>query len=183
MMRIDVSELVRTVGMFQTYDVDEPAYVDEDIACVKPVVGQVSITNSGLLLLVRGNVRSAVELECARCLSVVRVNVDAVIEEQYTLGDVHNSTYRDVSRQIVQDDENEVPEGLMDGMVLNLAVLVRQALILALPIAVVCKDDCKGLCPVCGIDRNKGVCECGKKSESHAFAALKEMFDNDSKDQ
>lgn len=182
-MRIDLSQIVRTVGMCQNYEVNEPAYVDDDLVCTKPLVGKVSITNSGRLLLVRGNLSTSVEMECARCLAPVETDIDAEIEEQYTLADVRHATRHDVTKQIVQDDENEVPEGLMDGLVMNLDVILRQSTILAMPMALVCREDCKGLCPSCGADWNNSNCQCGEHRESHAFAALKEMFENDSKDQ
>lgn len=176
MLRLDLSEILRTVGMHHRYEIDERPYEDEDVEFVSPVMGSVTVTNSGRLLLVRGSFESTLELECARCLTEVRQQIRAEIEEQYTLADIESSTHHDVVPMVVQDEENEVPEGLFDGPVMNLGVLIRQAAMLAAPWSVLCREDCQGLCPTCGKNNNNGACKCNPDGTYRPFAALPELF-------
>jgi uncharacterized protein len=176
MLRFDLAEIVRTVGMHQVYDIEHPAYTDDDVQFLEPVTGRITVTNSGSLLLIRGHIHTVMLLECARCLAPVHHEVDAEIEEQYTLTEVEHSIYRDVVPAIVSDEENEIPLGLFDGLVLNLNVLVYQAALLSAPIQPLCSEDCAGLCPHCGINRNIEKCDCASKVTSGPFAALGQLL-------
>jgi uncharacterized protein len=176
MLRLELSEIMRTVGMHQRYGIDEAPYADEDVEFISPVRGTVTVTNSGRLILVRGGFDTTIELACSRCLMDVRQPIRAEIEEQYSLAEVVSATYHDVMPVIVQDEENEVPVGLFEGTVMNLSVLIRQAAILATPWSVLCREDCQGLCPACGKDKNLGDCQCAPDGTYRPFAALPELF-------
>jgi uncharacterized protein len=84
-----------------------------------------------------------------------------------------------------QEDEAEAPseegpevreEDLdvfpFDGEKIDLEPLFREQFVLAVPFAPLCREDCKGLCPQCGIDRNTGTCNCEKPIDPR-LAALK----------
>ena len=176
MWRIDLSEIIRTVGKHQVYDIDERPFTDEDVEYVAPIRGRVTVTNSGRVLLVRGHIDTVVSLECARCLGEVREPVHAVLDEQYSLSEVENAVYHDVAPQIVQDQENEVPPGLFDGNVMNLNVLVRQAVLLASPLQPLCREECAGLCPTCGKNLNQGACACPPAGTGRPLAALADLM-------
>ena len=63
---------------------------------------------------------------------------------------------------------------------INLTESLREDIIVSLPIRVLCKDDCKGLCPSCGTNLNKGTCGCSPRvddSPSSAFDVLKDSFE------
>ena len=179
MLRMDLSDVIRIVGKQRVHQVDEPPYVDEDVEYVSPIRGRVTITNSGRLLLVRGQVETTVSLECARCLSEFRQQLRATLDEQFSLSEVENAQYHDVAPAVVQDEENEVPSGLFDGTVINLAVLVRQAAILASPVRPLCREDCLGLCPRCGKNLNLGECRCSPAGTGRPLSAFGDFFNND----
>ena len=176
MLRFDISDIIRTVGMHRSYDIAEAPFTDEDVEYVAPITGSVAVTNSGRILLVRGNIKTVIAAECARCLADLREPIDAAIEEQYTLGEVQNGAYNDITPAVVQDEENEVPLGLFDGTVINLGVLIRQAAILNATINPLCREDCAGLCPKCGKNRNESTCRCGESAGTKPFAALAELL-------
>ena len=182
MLRLDLSEIIRTVGMQQVYDIDEQPYPEEDVVYLAPIRGRATVTNSGFLIHVRGNVSTVIAAECGRCLTDLRVPIDGELSEQFTLKEVASSAYHDVAPSIVQDEENEVPVGLFNGGVMDLAVLIRQAILLNEPITMVCREDCAGLCPHCGKNRNTTTCACGSSDSAKPFAALAELFnDTDTK--
>ncbi|HEX5323877.1 MAG TPA: DUF177 domain-containing protein [Capsulimonadaceae bacterium] len=179
MFRIDLAEIIRTVGKQQAYEIDEPPFTDEDVEYVAPIRGRVTVTNSGRVLLVRGSVDTVVSLECARCLIDVRQPVHAILDEQFSLSEVENAVYHDVAPTIVQDEENEVPPGLFDGNVMNLNVLIRQAVILNSPLRPLCREDCAGLCLTCGKNLNEAACSCPPANSGRPLAALGDLLKGD----
>jgi uncharacterized protein len=78
------------------------------------------------------------------------------------------------------EEQHELqPEDLniavFDGEGIELDDLVREELLLALPVNVLCREDCKGLCPVCGIDRNLSNCQCENDAVDSRWQKLKEL--------
>ncbi len=65
---------------------------------------------------------------------------------------------------------------LVEGYMLNLSELVENDVLLGLPTKLLCKDDCKGLCQICGKDLNEGTCSCQREVVNPQFAALKKLF-------
>lgn len=79
------------------------------------------------------------------------------------------------TRELFSEDAAAVDEGLaypLRGDVVELLPLVRDALLLELPLAPLCKQDCKGLCPQCGGDRNLEGCGCRVEALDPRWAAL-----------
>lgn len=73
--------------------------------------------------------------------------------------------------ELAEDDLDVFP---YEGDVVDLEPLIREQFILAVPFAPLCKDDCKGLCPMCGIDRNIDTCQCEKPVDPR-FAGLEAL--------
>src|SRR5579875_2849204 len=102
MLRFDLSELIRTLGMRQVLEINEPPYVDEAVEYVSPVTGRVAVTNTCNMLLVRGPLRTTIALDCSRCLEPVRVPIEIDLEEEFDLKAVEDPTYHDKDLQIVE---------------------------------------------------------------------------------
>jgi uncharacterized protein len=90
-------------------------------------------------VLVSGTVRGQYTGECVRCLDPMEGNVVADVQELFV--------YPDVEREQT-DDEEDAPR--LVGTLLDLEPVVRDALVLALPLQPVCDEDCRGLCAECG---------------------------------
>ena len=71
--------------------------------------------------------------------------------------------------EVAEEDLDVFP---FDGERIDLEPLFREQFVLAVPYAPLCREDCKGLCPQCGIDRNTGTCTCEKPIDPR-LAALK----------
>jgi len=183
MLKIDLAELMRQPGKQIVVDIDEAPPSDDDVTYVTPSRGRITIANTGDLVLVRGAVKVKVLLECGRCLGAVREPVVAEIEEQYSLSNVENARYNDTQISIVADEENEVPPGLMNGSVMDLGVVIRQAVILNTPLGPLCSPDCRGFCPKCGKNRNdpSAGCQCEVEPHNRPLAVLKELYGSASK--
>ena len=80
-----------------------------------------------------------------------------------------------VTRKLSEDSDEyvEAPEGLLD-----VGELARTLFYLELPQRVLCKDDCRGLCPVCGTDLNLSTCSCKQVKKGKGLEGLKKLLDN-----
>lgn len=110
---------------------------------------------------VSGSVSGAWHAECSRCLEEIEGPFDLEVHELYESDPVESETY------LLEDDE------------IDLTPLVRDAVVLTLPHAPLCSDDCRGLCPTCGIDRNHHDCDCGETPSDPRWDALDDLrFDH-----
>ena len=176
-MKLDLSEIVTHLGKRIKYEIDEPPIEDFDsgIRCVAPVKGEVTFTNSGSHIVVRGHFDTAVEVECARCLEPDRMDLNLPIEEEFQIsGRLPEAT---------EVEEDELPEDAMEPLfvdnVLDLTELLRQDIVVAVPIKPLCDEACKGLCPRCGKNLNQGPCECPPEEANTAFADLAALLEEE----
>lgn len=95
-------------------------------------------------LRARGRVDAPWHGTCRRCSTPVLGFSDVSVNERF------------VDRRAEGDDEAY----LIEDDFIDLAPLAHDAIFLDLPLAPLCREDCKGLCPFCGIDRNEATCEC-----------------------
>jgi uncharacterized protein len=128
---------------------------------------ELTITRARTDVVVTGRLSAALSLACGACLKPTPVLVKAPINAVYVEGD----------EEAESDEEDLDAEDVLtyDGEVVDLGPMIREQLIISLPMSVRCKEGCKGLCPVCGGDRN--LVECGHKIEieESPFAALKSL--------
>lgn len=124
----------------------------------EPVRWRADITNTGGALLVSGTAIADARTTCARCLGPADIHLEGEIEEYFLIN----------PENLAAEDGEEVDYiELPDDKRIDMAPLIRAALLLELPVVPVCDEDCKGLCPVCGADLNIEECEhSGGKAKS-----------------
>ncbi len=142
MLRFDLAEVIRTPGMRQVYEVNEPPYEDDDVEFVSPVTGRITATNTGTMLLVRGPIETTIAEQCSRCLTDIRVPIHTDLEENFELKEIEGPARHEKSVQVVEEDEIG---SVFDGKVLQLGVLIRQAALLAAPLQPLCREACPGI--------------------------------------
>lgn len=162
---VNVAEVLRRVGNVKEIDVaidsvlldvDDERIGPQDV----PIRFHLESTNSGVV--VRGTASATYDDCCRRCLRDVHERVTAEISELY-------------QRELTDPDAY-----LLDGDQLNLAPLVREHLLLALPDGPLCRGDCPGLCPVCGADKSNPAeadCGCAVGAADPRWAALDALRD------
>jgi uncharacterized metal-binding protein YceD (DUF177 family) len=168
MLRIDLSEIIRTPGMRHVYEIDEPPFTDEDVEYVAPLRARVTITNTGSMILVRGPFETVIGLECSRCLAPVRAPINVDLEEEFDIKVVEDATHHDQVVQVVEDEVGRV----FDGKVIQLDVLFRQAALLAAPLQPLCRPDCPGI-PIKSEDAQEDAVQ------TSPFRELAHYFDDD----
>ncbi|RLE22494.1 MAG: hypothetical protein DRJ50_07580 [Actinobacteria bacterium] len=155
-LRVNAVELLRQPGAIQdlVYAVEpEPLGVVHDRLCGDIRVDlKLEVLNDGIR--VTGTVRAPLATGCRRCLADVSGTAVASITEVY------------------QREPTDTDAFLLDSNQLDLAPTVREAILLELDVERVCRNDCAGLCPVCGIDRNDSVCSCDSTVTDDRWSAL-----------
>jgi uncharacterized protein len=116
-----------------------------------------------------GRVRTTLELLCSRCLEPFTWPVDAPFDLHYqpAVGD-GDATEREI-------DEDDFSTAFYRDDEIDLRELMREQFYLALPMKPLCREDCRGLCPQCGTNLNRGRCECRREWEDPRLAVLKTL--------
>jgi uncharacterized protein len=154
MLVVDLRELGRgPVETSGTLDAGHSALAGLDFELTGPleVAGRIQQTGPDDYYW-RGHLSGAVRQQCGRCLTDLDQRVEADIDAYFT------------NDPDAADEPQRYP--LPDtGSSLDLAPVVREELILTVPLFPLCRDDCAGLCPDCGADLNRGSCECARTVE------------------
>ncbi|MEY8320371.1 DUF177 domain-containing protein [Lachnospiraceae bacterium 46-61] len=136
-----------------------------DVVCFsEPVVikGVLTNTKKGILFEADGNTE-AIYL-CSRCLEKVKVPIQFNINEMfYPSGSVENEK----EAETFCDDE------------MDLTDVIQRSILENLPMKVVCKEECKGLCPKCGKNLNEGDCDCSNTEFDPRLESLRTLFNVD----
>ncbi len=119
--------------------------------------------------------RAAVEAACSRCLEPVRIAVASDVRLLLVPTEIRSGDEAEEKRQIEDEDEAlrfDCPDGTAD-----LVQLVSEQIYLELPLKVVCRANCKGLCPQCGVNRNNESCSCQAEWIDPRLAPLQQLRD------
>ena len=149
-------------GTSRTIELDYPSILLEDEVLLEPLTGSFQAIRNSKGIYITGKLASNTEADCARCLDPVRLPIEIELDDLY----YHPP-------QTAPAGEFSVGE---DGFV-DLAPLVRQLSLLAIPMQPFCKPDCKGLCAECGQNLNDGACHCEKDTIDPRLSALRNLLD------
>lgn len=119
----------------------------------------------------RGRIAANFELSCARCLEPVGQDVNREFELLYRPLGV------DAGRDEISVTDAEAEIGYYQGDGLLLEDVLREQVLLALPLKVTCREDCRGLCLHCGKNLNQEKCSCSVPLKDPRWEALKEIRD------
>ena len=157
-MQIDVSGAMKNPGVPQSVQLSgqlNPVEYSGQELTFSTIELSASMTFTGETLVFKGSFETLWRTECARCLEEVEVPLSISIEEEYAK----------------EEDEAHPDRIIFRGDIIDLDEMIEMNLILNLPHRVVCSEECKGLCPVCGVNRNEQTCTC-RTEAGGAFASL-----------
>ncbi len=124
--------------------------------------GRLEPVGEGYLL--RGTLRGGLTVPCARCLETAAVPIDSPIVATFIEGD-----------EPEVGDEDDAPDDIVNFQhgVIDVGLPIRDEILLAIPMTPVCRPDCAGICPTCGVNRNLTPCGCEKRPlETSKLGAL-----------
>lgn len=169
-MRVNVAELLADRdGVRVLAFAEELSAPSEDIAFAEPVTGEITLTGAAGGVSLRGRVRTVAGCVCGACLRRFELPIAVDVSEEFgprgerpeAPGEEHELTAGDFLVPVEAGDTIDVTE------------VVRQHVLLALPLAPRCRDGCPGLCPRCGADLNDGPCGCDPREVDPRLEGLR----------
>jgi uncharacterized protein len=118
---------------------------------------------------IKGKLSTKLETNCARCLDSLTQDV----KREFDL--LYRPQGTDAGRDEMSVTDAEAEISYYEGEGISLDDVVREQILLAVPVKVTCRPDCKGLCPHCGKNLNQEMCACAVSEEEPRWAALKEI--------
>lgn len=169
-MRLELDSIVGSKGIFaHVYAPGELDFSDDRVRLggSPEVSGQLVL--KGKRVLLQGRLAVQTQVDCDRCLRLM----DLAVESQFNLQYVTRIEYE--SSQAVELEDEEMTVSVFDGEAIDIDELVREQVFLAIPERTLCREDCQGLCPNCGADRNLKECGCESAEIDPRWAALKNL--------
>ena len=139
----------------------------------KDVHVQGSLSKVEREVILKGSVSTEMEMVCSRCLEPVNYEVWSKVSSRYVPGQENDSLDSDVELHF-----SDIEVEYYTGDRIDLTQAVYDQIMLSLPLARLCREDCQGICSQCGINRNKKKCQCSDKgSIDPRLAVLKTLKD------
>jgi len=169
-VRIELASLEGAKGRFtHSYAASELVLGEDRLRLVQPPTVSGEIRRADRRVHVKGRAVVRVQVECDRCLKLIELPVDSSFKIEY----VTQEDYQ--AQQAVELTEDDLDLTVFDGEVIDIDALVTEEILLAVPDHILCKDDCKGICPQCGRDRNSVACGCETAEVDPRWSGLKEL--------
>jgi uncharacterized protein len=145
-----------------------PASESDDLYRIAaPVRLHLDVHKAGERFRLTGRAQTVLELSCSRCLDTFTWPVDAAFDLMY------HPQATNTGEGELEVEEEDLSTAFYEHDRIDLGQLMREQFYLALPMKPLCRDDCKGLCPVCGTNLNRETCGCKREWEDPRLAALK----------
>lgn len=170
-MLLNVQELAQRkepVTLQDSFDAGHALAGLHGVTPLGPLTAELTAVYADRAIDVTGTISCRVRLQCSRCLDPIEEQMTVPFEETFKV------VSKETAEQGEQDDEDFVP---IHGERLDLRPYVEEELVLHLPLAPLCREDCEGLCPECGQNRNERECGCSREKIDPRFASLKDFFD------
>lgn len=117
--------------------------------------------------LMRGRITGTVSVPCDRCAEDAVVTVDQPVDEYFT-------TDKELTEDSPEDEPN-IRTGQNGGLEIEVARILWEEFVVALPVKPLCTEACEGLCPTCGSNLNTSPCDCEKENLDPRLAVLRNL--------
>lgn len=159
------------ISVEETLTLDCISLGGETVAVTKAPVVRGKIRNlDGTILECSGNVELTVTMPCSRCLTEVEVPLSLDFSQRFVPAETAGEPNGDEDAEIFSEYRLELLEFIMNEIRLGI------------PMKVLCREDCKGLCPKCGRNLNEGFCGCDLHEKDPRWDALKSLLRDKNRD-
>lgn len=154
-MRIDVRELeLGPLALKGEIPLSELGFDPSEIQILTQIQIDLTAERQAIEVRIRGQLTTEVGLPCSRCLEPVRIPVDTRFDQFYE----SNAEHLLHGEIALHEIDTEI--GFYSGDFIEVNDIAREQILLSLPMKPICREDCKGLCPNCGKNRNLKDCNC-----------------------
>ncbi len=163
LFRLNVGFIIhQTVGYFRDFEFEVDEFYQPPDLRLSNLTGVVRATRTAQGVLLKGDMRASTLVECVRCLTEFSLELNIDFTELYAF-----------SANSVTESDLIMP----DNGVINLEPIFREEMLLAIPISPFCREDCKGLCPICGENQNETTCQHEQDFIDPRLNALKSLLE------
>lgn len=164
---------------------DELGLLPEEAQVCGPLSLSARLTNVGGHVYVEGVIDGTFVRECVRCLTRYEAYAEVPFTAAYQGSDPTVRSRGRATKDLHQESDDEGISEISDqeddlyvcaGDRVELAEMLREHIILSTPMQSLCREECRGLCPVCGHDRNEEPCSCIDAPKTNPFAILQERL-------
>lgn len=142
----------------------------EDVVLSGPVISQLSLNKVDGELIITGQLKAEMQLQCSRCLKDFTQRLDIAVNVVY-----HPAEEVTGEKHALKNDELDM--GFYQGEELDLQELLKEQILLNTQMKPLCGEDCKGICPKCGKDLNTGQCNCSRREIDPRLEVLKNFLE------
>lgn len=146
------------------FDVFKTGFSEYEVTHKEPIVLTITRTGNNKLHI-GGDVSLAINIPCDRCLEAVNYPIDFELSIDLDFNEDKNSEYMEET-------------SFLDGHIIDIDEMLYPEIFINLPTKVLCRDDCKGICRVCGKNLNQGECGCDTFVADPRMAAISDIFKN-----
>lgn len=173
-MRIELDKLEQTGNRFAHNFEPEEIVLDEEHArlLTAPDIN-LRVNRSGHEFRLRGTISALAEVDCDRCLKSISFPITAEFDVKYVPSEDYTST------EVAELQEDDLKVSFFEGETIDIDELVREQVLLALPGRALCGEECKGLCPVCGTNKNSDSCNCDSAGIDPRWAGLEKLVNRE----
>jgi len=167
---VDLTETDNWPKAFEVTVGPEEVHLDTAVARLKgPVRASGQIERHAGWTEVEGVIQAQAQVDCSRCLEPIDRSLSIKFDIRFLSSeDGSERTEKEVNK-------SDLDSSVIDDDRIDLTEVVREQVLLDLPEQIFCKEDCKGLCPKCGSNRNLIDCSCQDEDIDPRWAALKNL--------
>lgn len=166
-MKLDVSPILHTPGAVLPFEMELDLRGETFGSCQpvsEPVLCRGQVRNTAGVLVLTGSLKTTLHGVCDRCAKEFSREVDFPVEAV-------------LAQELVNEDDCDQWTFLLDGGNAALDEIMTTAFVLSMDTKLLCREDCRGLCPRCGKDLNDGPCQCRPEADPR-LAALQKLLDS-----
>lgn len=174
-MKLNLSDIARVPGSSSRYIFDEKMAEIEDMLLLSPVTGHMDVSSTDDVLMLQGVICADLEVLCSRCGMPISLPVRGEFFEDFIIHLPKSHLASPLADETeIAPDARLFYEGTLD---LNLEELLRQTILVNLPLKPLCREDCQGVCLQCGHRLNDGPCDCLPAAGTSKLAELQRLLD------
>lgn len=158
----------------RTFEIRDAAWFPvEEAEALGPVQARIALERRGERVLLQGELAGRVRLRCDRCLEAYEFDLAHEFRIDLELIDTETAMASGEAEHACQDSEMDMI--FLEKPLVDLGEILAQQVILTLPAKRLCREECQGLCPRCGANRNSEQCACDAGDSDSPFALLKKL--------
>jgi uncharacterized protein len=169
-MRIELASLEGAKGQFaHSYEPGELVFDDERVHLLEPPRVSGRIFREAREVTLTGRLVARIKVDCDRCLKSIQLPIDSSFKLKYVTTEEYQA------QDVAELSDEDMTLSVFDGEVIDIDELVREQLLLAVPAHLLCMESCRGICPICGADRNSVDCSCEAGEADPRWAGLRKL--------